>query len=289
MATGNLNWRKDVNRNLKENFSYDDINRLTSVSIEGGATTYFSYYANGNFESTAPAGTYSYRPSRPHTVTSVTNPYGLISSENQKIFYTSYNKVKKITENSDSLYIYYGMDKERRKIEKYEDGALTLTRYYAHFNYEKDIIGSTVIERHYISGGNGLAAIYEIEGENNTMYYIHKDHLGSINCITKAAGDLVQEVSFDAWDRRHNPSNWTYTGLSSSFHFDRCFTGHEHLDEYGLINMNGRMYDPTLGRFLSPDSFAQSPYFTQSFNRYSYAFDNPLYLLIYQVCGQVLI
>ena len=48
------------------------------------------------------------------------------------------------------------------------------------------------------------------------------------------------------------------------------------LDRFGLINMNGRLYDPALGRVLSPDNYVQDPLNTQSFNRYSYAFNNPL-------------
>jgi RHS repeat-associated protein len=275
-STGNLNWRKDVNRNLKEDFTYDNLNRLTSASIEGGTTMDFSYNENGNIESTTSVGIYSYESTKPHAVTSVTNPNNLISTVDQIIEYTSFNKVKNIIEDLDELQIYYGVDKERRKIEKYEDESPMLTRYYAHFNYEKDITYSTVKERHYISGSTGLAAIFEKEGGNENMYYIHKDHLGSLNCITDQSGALVQEMSFDAWGRRRNPTNWTYTGLPSTFLFDRGFTGHEHLNEFNLINMNGRMYDPLVGRFLSPDNFIQAPDFTQSFNRYSYAFNNPL-------------
>jgi len=40
--------------------------------------------------------------------------------------------------------------------------------------------------------------------------------------------------------------------------------------------MNGRMYDPLVGRFLSPDPYVQVPDFSQSFNRYSYCLNNPL-------------
>ena len=40
--------------------------------------------------------------------------------------------------------------------------------------------------------------------------------------------------------------------------------------------MNGRVYEPTLGRFLSADLLVQSPFNTQSYNRYSYVFNNPL-------------
>ncbi len=58
--------------------------------------------------------------------------------------------------------------------------------------------------------------------------------------------------------------------------FDRGFTGHEHLEMFGLINMNARLYDPVLGRFLSPDPIVQVSDFTQSYNGYSYALNNPL-------------
>ena len=39
--------------------------------------------------------------------------------------------------------------------------------------------------------------------------------------------------------------------------------------------MNGRVYDPVLGRFLSPDPLVQFPAFSQSWNRYSYVNNTP--------------
>ncbi len=73
-----------------------------------------------------------------------------------------------------------------------------------------------------------------------------------------------------------NANNWSYTAVPTSFTFDRGYTLHEHLDAYQLINMNGRVYDPLLGRFLSPDPYVSIPDFTQSFNRYSYGLNNPM-------------
>ena len=64
------------------------------------------------------------------------------------------------------------------------------------------------------------------------------------------------------------------------------FTGHEHLYAFNLINMNGRngvnpewpcyFGNPMVSRMLSPDNYIQAPDFSQSFNRYSYAWNNPL-------------
>ena len=70
-------------------------------------------------------------------------------------------------------------------------------------------------------------------------------------------------------------STWTGTPNRPP-KFDRGFTGHEHLYDFGLINMNGRMYDPLLSSFLSPDNYMQDPTSQQGFNRYAYCMYNPL-------------
>jgi len=66
------------------------------------------------------------------------------------------------------------------------------------------------------------------------------------------------------------------TNIAQQLITNRGFTGHEHIEEVGLIHMNGRVYDQELGRFLSADPFVQSPFMTNSFNRYSYVMNNPL-------------
>ena len=53
---------------------------------------------------------------------------------------------------------------------------------------------------------------------------------------------------------------------------------HEHIDEMGIINMNGRIYDPLIGRFMSADPYIQAPDDLQSHNRYAYVMNNPLNL-----------
>jgi len=105
-------------------------------------------------------------------------------------------------------------------------------------------------------------------GQSDKIYYSHKDHLGSIISITDNAGSPVFAASYDAWGKQ--------TITNNTFKYHRGYTGHEHLPEFGLINMNGRMYDPIVGRFLSPDPFVQMPDFSQSYNRYSYCLNNPL-------------
>ncbi len=60
--------------------------------------------------------------------------------------------------------------------------------------------------------------------------------------------------------------------------FDHGFTGHEHDDEWGVINMRGRLYDPAMRRMLSPDPVVVDPYASQAYNRYAYVLNDPLNL-----------
>ena len=66
------------------------------------------------------------------------------------------------------------------------------------------------------------------------------------------------------------------TENSMPYNIPRGYTMHEHLDEFGLINMNSRLYSPYLSRFLAPDPYIQDPTNSQNFNRYSYCLNNPL-------------
>jgi len=106
------------------------------------------------------------------------------------------------------------------------------------------------------------------------MCYFYTDHLGLIVAVTDEVGNVVQRYSYDAWGRWRNAGTWAYEVSPPSHEgvgaTDRGYTGHEHLDEFGLINMNGRVYDPVLGMFLSPDNYIQSPTDPLNYNRYSY-------------------
>ena len=104
------------------------------------------------------------------------------------------------------------------------------------------------------------------------MNYVLKDHIGSLYA-TVTNGD-VEYYSFDAWGRDRNHNTLQYDNISTTF--DRGFCMHEHYRDFNLINMNGRLYDPLVGRMLSPDIVIQNPEYSQSYNRYSYCFNNPL-------------
>ena len=105
------------------------------------------------------------------------------------------------------------------------------------------------------------------------------DNLERLLSVVDENGTKVFDASYDAWGKQ------TVTLNTISLH--RGYTGHEMLSEFDIINMNqrslsrsgesnGRLYDPVLGRFFSPDNYVQMPDNSQNFNRYSYCLNNPL-------------
>jgi len=98
----------------------------------------------------------------------------------------------------------------------------------------------------------------------------------SENAITGYCFIKLSEYRFNAWSLSCNCTGRSYGNVPADFFVFRGYTGHEHIDVFNLINMNGRVYDPLLGIFLSPDNYVQMPDATQGFNRYAYCFNNPL-------------
>ncbi len=110
----------------------------------------------------------------------------------------------------------------------------------------------------FISGPMGVFGAVTSNGTTESLRYIYKDHLGSWTTLTDDQGTVLQELSFDAWGNLRASASWSgqYNGVLL---YDRGFTGHEHMTAFGLINMNGRCYDPLTSSFLSVDAYVQDP------------------------------
>jgi RHS repeat-associated protein len=285
LSNGNLNWRKDfgANHNLSEDFYFDNLDRLNTSRVTSPLSLpplTRIYNPNGTIDESSFAGTYSdYASAHPDGVEKITSLTGEISTNSQDITYDAHNKVQQIQENGKSLDIFYGLDEDRKKtiLTDMSNQSVLYTKYF-HDNFEKLVTASHAYEINYINSPTGLCAInVKKDGDNGTMYYVYSDHLGSILKLTEANGNIYTEQSFDAWGRNRNPDDWTYNNVPSVPEWlTRGFTGHEHLNEFALINMNGRCYDPIVGMMLSPDNDVQAASNTQNYNRYSYSLNNPL-------------
>jgi len=294
-AGGNLKQRIDDNQGYSENFLYDDLNRLTSAElVEFAVTKNYQYNAVGNIinKSDVSANDYVYPASgvnsvRPHAVTSAGgNTYSydangnMVSGAGRTLSYTSTNKPYDIQAGGTYSTFAYAPN-QGRIVQTNNEGTTIYLKPVGNSNtlYEKQTKNNVVTHKYYVYGGSGMVATYQ-ERDNATSdtRYFHKDHLGSIDAITDEVGTVIERLSYDAFGKRRvTPCNGVDpTCLLTSSITTLGFTGHEHLAALGLIHMNGRVYDPTLGRFMSADPQVKYAKSTQGFNRYSYVDNNPL-------------
>lgn len=193
------------------------------------------------------------------------NTDGKIPGDALTTSFNDFGKIQLIEDAGKSLRMdfSYGPDQERWYSELSKNDTDVRTTVYAG-EYEK-ITENGVTREFYYLDGNTIAI-----RENGTVrnYHAFTDNLGSILCVMDENGTKVFDASYDAWGKQ------TVTLNSIGLH--RGYTGHEMLSEFDIFNMNGRLYDPVLGRFFSPDNYVQMPDNSQSFNRYSYCLNNPL-------------
>ena len=280
---GNLTSRSDLLTGHKEDFTYDTMNRLTAWDVSKSNVSQvnnsISYNpTTGTITTKSDVGfTFNYgeENGKPHALTSISGKPDRIPHSAQTITYTDFKKVKSISLGNKSLVLDYGVDEQRRK-GVFKEGNVTFTRYYSG-NYEEEISSSGKIKKiHHISGGDGLAGIYINDDGNSNFYSAYCDYQGSLLALTDINGVVKEKYAYDPWGNRRNPALWKDADTRTKFIIDRGYTLHEHLDALGLINMNGRVYDPLLGMFLSPDPYVQAPGNWLNYNRYGYCLNNPL-------------
>jgi RHS repeat-associated protein len=197
----------------------------------------------------------------------------MTSGNGLSVTYTSFNKPATITRGTAS--ISFEQDPEHQRYAQTSPSGVTLYLSGGGVLAERFAgSGGTVRWTNYLIVGGRLIGIrVENSDETTLTRYFHTDHLGSIAVITNEAGVVMERLSYDAWGVRRNPDGSPSGAITSAT--TRGFTGHEHLEEVGLIHMNGRVYDPLLARFGTPDPTTENPFSTQGWNRYSYVGNSP--------------
>ncbi|MBU1579580.1 MAG: hypothetical protein KJ754_09145 [Bacteroidetes bacterium] len=279
---GNLTFRNTLHGKA-ESFGYDFLNRLDYVYHNGSQALDMTYDELGNITYKSDVGTYEYLTDKPYQLDNINNKPLQIGNETQDVQYNHFNKVIQITETNDNgqlvrqMNLQYGLDHQRIRQNIWTQDGFESEKIYVGGIYELETINRETTALHYIYGPSGLVAIkkQEMEGNTTSLQFVLNDHLGSIQLLTDEQGNLIEEYSYDAWGMRRDPYTFEPI-LSGSSQIAYGFTGHEQLDLFKLVNMNGRMYDPVIGRFMSPDPVLQFPNFTQGLNPYSYVLNNPL-------------
>ena len=200
------------------------------------------------------------------------------------ITWYSYDLPKKIDYGTGgsavSSEFFYGTGRARYKQLRRAGSSVISTIYYVGSLYERETAAGTTTHRHHIfAGGQAIGQMTRTQAGANSFEYFHRDHQGSVTKVTNGSGSVIQSLSYDAFGKRRN-ADWSADTAGNRFndtHFTKQgYTGHEHLDNVRLIHMNGRVQDPTLGRFISPDPFVQSPANSQNYDRFGYTYNNPL-------------
>ena len=245
--------------NQSSSLGYSTAKRLSSVSDVGNV----AYDANGN----------------------VTN------SGSRILTWDAANYPLSVSDGQSTALYTYGPSRQRLTRVENKSGGWQFQTVYGAAGYERSHIGSpsgSTIEHRYAIHANGRLVANRIAtewGGTNVFRaeYYHEDALNSVEVITDSVGRIMRRFHYDAFGYRHNVTALGFDDGALmrpdnpfNTYMVRGFTGHEHLDELGLIHMNGRVYDTLLRRFLSADPHIQAPLDTQSYNRYSYVKNNPL-------------
>lgn len=300
---GNLERRQDLIQGLTEVFAPDGLNRVLSSTLNTVPNLAMSYDAAGNIVTkTGISGTYNYTTaqtgcsyyshSQPHAVR---NAGGVVYCYDQNgnvvkrggltQTWASFNLPTTLQATVDgSTYqsqFFYGPNHKRwKQISTYSNG--TETTLYVGGLLEKVTSTYTGLTywRHYVPTPSGLTAIVSRNSNSSTWTtFALSDHLGSSDALLNGSGAFKVRESFDAFGARRG-SNWSsstppdWAGIADTTR--RGFTFHEMLDNIGLIHMNGRVYDPTVGRFMSVDPLIPDLADSQLVNPFSYVGNRPL-------------
>ncbi len=255
-------------------------------SVSGAIPTSFTYDGNGNMK-TASAGSY------------------------RSVSYTSFNLPDSQTglagPAGGSQYTWQYDENHQRIKETQVTSAGTRTTWMMHpdnaggLSFESEQGTSGTSNRHYLTAGGMSIGVLVSTGSLptlasaqsaptalttinlNKVEYWHKDHLGSLVSTTDHNGAVTARYSYDPFGKRRTTGgNYDANGVlvydwnSTNSGTDRGFTGHEELDDVGVVHMNGRLYDPRLGIFMQGDPYIQDPLNLQNFNRYGYCYNNPM-------------
>ena len=274
---------------FQEDFHYDNLNRLDKATVQGQTDQVFTYDDVGNLISKTGVGTGTYQypvqgaaAVRPHAVQSIPNigsfTYddngNMLSGSGRTVSWTSFDMPLQISGPSASASFVYGPEHQRVRQAR-SDGSSVV--YAGAQEVEANANGTTV--KTYWPGGIGME-IDKPKTSVSEFYWLHVDRLDSPIGLTDQSGVLTEKLAYDAWGKRRTidgvPINGTATPDNLDGQIDnRGFTGHEMLDQLELVHMNGRIYDPLIGRFLSTDPLITHYQDGQSWNRYSYVLNNP--------------
>ena len=282
-------------------YTYDDLDRLATVTYAPDAT-----HPNGR------KVTYGHDGAGNRETEVVTDPVTEAVLESRTGVFDDANRLTQLTDNLDAAQTTtLGWDRNgnllsetkagvttsyrydlRDTLAEVERGGQTLARFLGDFN-ERRVLkigdparpgGSGAQEYVY----NGSRLVLDVEnGQPVSRYewtneelvsllqgggarrYFALDGLETVLALTDEAGLPTDRLNFDAWG---SPKQGTDFGTSGSRF---AFTSHRFDTELNLYYAGGRMYSPTIGRFISQDPLSLDPNNPDTWNLFNYGRSNP--------------
>lgn len=287
-AAGQLVARRDLARGLAETYTHDALGRLAGSSLDGVPNLAMRYDAAGNVLHKSDVGDYRYGDaSRPHLVTAAgADTYAhdrngnVVARNGLPQQWASWNLPTVLQHDGQSSSFAYGPGRERwRQVATYSNGIETT--HYAGRLLEKESTTSTGLTywRHYVPTPGGTTVVIARDSSRTaTTMYVLPDAQGSSDVLLDGSGALRARLSYTAFGARRGASGnsssapeWAAIANTTR----QGYTGHEMLDNVGLVHMHGRVYDPRLGRFLSADPVAGDLRDPQSLHPYAYVGNRP--------------
>jgi len=281
-----------------EQFGHDTHSRIVSRIVDGGTEEVYAYDLKGNLTRTPLTGTLYYDGPKPHQVmhtddgrvfryddgrnqTSRTGA-ALPGGSDQTLTYTEFDLPRLVVKGSgttvETTTLHYDARKQRVSQattigdaeEPARESVYLGTLYRRDIERDDDTEAATHTAR--VPTPDGMTIEIELlEGvnedgiPNRAIKFLQVDHLGSVLSTADADGNRLASATYSPFG----------IASASTDTWGR-FSGKETDDSWGLVNMGGRLYDPAIGRFVSPDPFVASAQNSQSWNPYSYVENTPL-------------
>jgi RHS repeat-associated protein len=276
---GNIITINDSLNGITHSYTYDSLDRLLTANGVGTNPYNQSYQYDriGNIILKSDVGTYSYGDYsvRPHAVQSA-GPFTFT--------YDANGNMTSRTGGGDSISIPSDKWNYDNKPTQIQRGATTITLTYdgngQRVKKQSSVSGTTLYfgELYEVRGGAGTIHLFagnrrvaSVFSDGRTQFY-HTNHLGSASVITDQNGVKKEKIEYFPFGTYREAIDYD-TNFPDVFY---TFTGQEDDDDLGFYNFKARLYDPALGRFISPDSLVPNPEDPQSLNRYSYGRNNPI-------------
>ncbi|MCC4310608.1 FG-GAP-like repeat-containing protein [Alcanivorax marinus] len=313
-ANGNLLQRSQTNTAqnvaIEETFEYDDLDRLIRASVDNLTNPDVSfeqtaqYDIAGNLTARNDVGSYTYQETceyqgeiytpGPNAVTQVTGARNeqycydaggnMLTGGNKTISYTSFNKPVSISTPDAQVQFVYGPSREiLRKVSTASNQSINKTSIGSYETLTISKAGATTVKERWSLPGGVVVSLENDDTSTLKDEYLFSDALGSVVAVANQLGGVNERFQYDPWGRPRQGLDWASLSDLDWFDLERDenttgkgFTGHEMLDQIGVIHMGGRIYDPTLGRFMSADPVVKGLQNTESYNRYSYVLNNPM-------------